>query len=63
MLNFWTKFNQKECFRSKTEKVDTSTQFSIWNEKNLITKKKKKAKEEKRKSEHHHWILHIEIPN
>ena len=63
MLNCWTKFKQTACFQFKTEYVNTTTEFCIWNEKNLTTKEKKKEKEKKRKSEHHHSILHIQILN
>ena len=30
ILIFWTKFSQKQCFRSKTEKVNTTNEFYIF---------------------------------
>ena len=30
ILTCWTKFGQKECFRSKTEKVTTTIEFCIF---------------------------------
>ena len=59
---FWTKFALKGCFQSKTEKVNTTIEFCIFNLHfldQICPKRVFPVKTEK--SEHDQWILHIRI--
>ena len=74
ILIFWTKFAQRGCFWSKTEKMKSTIEFCIfelvwvpnfslsWQFWFLGPRFPKRVIPVKNiKSEHHHWILHIQI--